>query len=102
MDMRVTSKPGEVDSAAAAHKRPSRRRFITWLVIVSLLLVLILGGLVGFDLFRQKMIAQFLANNVQPPAAVSAVPVTSESISDYPRPTNTGPAVRLPRTCHRS
>lgn len=83
MDMRVTNKPGEADSDPAAHKRPSRRRFITWLVIVSLLLVLVLGGLVGFDLFRQKMIAQFLANNVQPPAAVSAVLATSESISDY-------------------
>jgi multidrug efflux system membrane fusion protein len=81
MDMRVTAKPGEnVDEVRV---RPPRRKLILRLSIMVVLLVLVLGGLYGFDLFRQKMIAQFFANNVPPPTAVSAVAVTSESMSDY-------------------
>src|SRR5579871_3267588 len=85
MDMRVTNKPGEpsADSAALGRRRPTRRRMAVWFVIVSLVLVLVLGAMVGFELFREKMIAQFFAGNVPPPVAVSAVPATSEAISDY-------------------
>jgi len=85
MDMRVTTKPGEssADSAHEARPRPPRRKLIIRLTIMALLLLLVLGGLYGFDLFRQKMIAQFFANNLPPPTTVSAVAVVSEAMPDY-------------------
>lgn len=42
-------------------------------IIAIILLALVGGGLVGFNLFRSKMIAQFFANMPQPPATVSTV-----------------------------
>lgn len=84
MDMRVTSKTGEAaENTGEARPRPSRRKLVVRLFIMTVLLVLVLGGLYGFDQFRQHMIAQFFATNVQPPVPVSAVPVASEAISDY-------------------
>ena len=41
-------------------------------VIAGLLITLVCGGLVGFSLFRQKMIEQFFANMPRPTVAVSA------------------------------
>lgn len=49
------------------------------LIIAIVLLGLVAGGLVGFNLYRDKMIAQFFANMPVPPATVSTVeakPVT--------------------------
>jgi membrane fusion protein, multidrug efflux system len=85
MDMRVTTKPGEPPAGTAdeARQRPPRRKLILRLAIMALLLLVVLGGLYGYDLFRQKMIAQFFANNVPPPTPVSAVAVTSESMPEY-------------------
>ena len=85
MDMRVTTKPGELPAGTAdeARQRPPRRKLILRLAIMALLLLVVLGGLYGYDLFRQKMIAQFFANNVPPPTPVSAVAVTSESMPEY-------------------
>ena len=85
MDMRVTNKPDEVpaEQGASVRRRPSRLRLGVWLVIMGVIVVLVLGAMVGFDLFRQKMIAQFFASNVPAPVPVSAVVVKSESISDY-------------------
>ena len=84
MDMRVTDKPeAPAENTNQTPARPRRRRLVMWLLIVGLLLVVFLGGLVGFDLFRQKMIANFFASNVPAPVPVSAVTATSESISDY-------------------
>ncbi len=85
MDMRVTTKPGEspAETTDAARPRPPRRKLILRLTIMGLVLVLVLGGLYGFDLFRQKMIAQFFANNLPAPTPVSAVVVTSESMPEY-------------------
>ena len=61
-----------------AHKRPVR--MVRWFVIVGLLLALLVGGLVWFNYFRGKMIAQFFANNKPPPANVSVVEAKSEVI----------------------
>jgi membrane fusion protein (multidrug efflux system) len=47
------------------------KRFLIALVLV----VLICGGLVGFNLFRAKMIGEFFANMQPPPVAVSAMKV---------------------------
>ena len=43
------------------------------LAIAIVLLTLIVGGIVGFNLFRDKMIAQYFAGMTPPPVAVSTV-----------------------------
>ena len=53
----------------AARKRPVR--MVRWFIIIGTLLALLVGGLVGFNYFRGKMIAQFFANNKPPPVSVS-------------------------------
>src|SRR6266852_3674731 len=60
------------------HKRPVR--MVRWLIIVGLLLAVLVGGLVGFNTFRTKMITQFFANNRPPPASVSIAEAKSEVI----------------------
>lgn len=60
------------------HNRPIRTR--RWFIIVGLLLVLLVGGLVGFNAFRSHMIAQFFANNKPPPVTVTAAEANSEVI----------------------
>src|SRR5712664_719975 len=64
--------------ADKAHKRPVR--MVRWFIIVGLLLTLLVGGLVGFNAFRSKMIAQFFANNKPPPTSVSIAEAKSEVI----------------------
>lgn len=49
-------------------KRPMAKRMIIMLVCVCVLL----GGLVGFNLFRAHMIKKFMASNISPPATVTA------------------------------
>jgi len=55
-------------------------RMTRWFVIVGLLLVLLVGGLVGFNAFRSHMIAQFFANNKPPPATVTIAEAKSEVV----------------------
>lgn len=45
------------------------------LIIAVILLAIVAGGLVGFNLFRAKMISDFFANRQVPPAAVSVTEV---------------------------
>ena len=59
-------------------KRPVR--MVRWFIIVGLLLALLVGGLVCFNYFRGKMIAQFFATNKPPPASVSVATANSETI----------------------
>src|SRR3954452_13397848 len=61
-----------------ARKRPVR--MVRWFIIVGLLLALLVGGLVYFNYFRGKMIAQFFATNKPPPASVSVATANSETI----------------------
>ena len=61
-----------------AHKRPVR--MVRWFIIVGLLLTLLVGGLVWFNYFRGKMIAQFFANNKPPPVSVNVATAKSETI----------------------
>src|SRR6202140_4154004 len=60
------------------HKRPVK--MVRWFIIIGLLLSLLVGGLVYFNYFRGKMIAQFFANNKPPPASVSIAVAKSEVI----------------------
>src|SRR3979490_3000430 len=55
-------------------------RMTRWFIIVGLLLAVLVGGLVGFNAFRTKMITQFFANNKPPPASVSIAEAKSEVI----------------------
>src|SRR5882757_11041431 len=61
-----------------SHKRPVR--MVRWFIIVGLLLVQLAGGLVWFNYFRGKMIAQFFANNKPPANSVSIAEAKSETI----------------------
>jgi multidrug efflux system membrane fusion protein len=58
--------------------RPVRK--LRWFIITGLLLALLVGGLVGFNAFRGKMIAQFFANNKPPPVAVAIAEAKTEVI----------------------
>lgn len=46
------------------------------LFIAIILLVLVVGGIIGFNKFRDQMIADFFAGRTAPPVAVSVVKVT--------------------------
>src|SRR5215212_3372023 len=73
-DTPITEKP---------HKRPVR--MVRWFIIIGLLLALLVGGLVGFNAFRSKMIAQFFANNKPPPATVTVAEAKSEVVPNLLR-----------------
>lgn len=60
------------------HKKPVK--MVRWVVIVGLLLVLLVGGLWGFNAFRAKMIGQFFANMKPPPVTVSIAEVKTEVV----------------------
>ena len=63
-------------------EKPRKRpvRMVRWFIIVGLALSLLVGGLVWFNYFRGKMIAQFFANNKPPPVSVSIADAKSETI----------------------
>ncbi len=67
---------------SAIEEKPRHRpvRTTRWFIIVGALLVLLVGGLVGFNALRTKMITQFFANNKPPPAAVTVAEAKSEVI----------------------
>jgi multidrug efflux system membrane fusion protein len=60
------------------HKRPVR--LVRWFIIVGTLLALLVGGLVWFNYFRGKMIAQFFATMKPPPTSVNIATAKSETI----------------------
>jgi len=63
-------------------EKPKKRpvRMVRWFIIVGLALTVLVGGLVYFNYFRGKMIAQFFANNKPPPVSVSVAEAKSEVI----------------------
>src|ERR1700737_3002798 len=69
-------------SGRAITEKPTTRpvRMTRWFIIVGLLLAVLVGGLVGFNAFRTKMITQFFANNKPPPASVSVAEAKTEVI----------------------
>jgi membrane fusion protein, multidrug efflux system len=68
------------DAGRAATRRPNTVR---WFLIMALLLTLVLGGLYGFNRFRQQAIATFFANNRPPPAQISATEVKSQAVPRF-------------------
>jgi membrane fusion protein, multidrug efflux system len=71
------------ESREVARTTPSRPHTVRWFVIVALLLTLVLGGLYGFNRFRQQAMATFFANNKPPPAQISAVEATTEAVPRF-------------------
>jgi multidrug efflux system membrane fusion protein len=70
-----------ISGRAITEKPPTRAvRMVRWFIIVGLLLALLVGALVGFNAFRDHMIAQFFANNKPPPASVSIAEAKSEVV----------------------
>ncbi|SDP12688.1 efflux RND transporter periplasmic adaptor subunit [Afipia sp. GAS231] len=59
-------------------KRPVR--MVRWFIIVGLALAILVGGLVWFNYFRGKMIAQFFATMKPPPASVNIATAATEVI----------------------
>ncbi|HVH80811.1 MAG TPA: biotin/lipoyl-binding protein, partial [Stellaceae bacterium] len=84
MDGEITQIASDfVPVARAPRAVPSRTRRVSWFIGVALLVALILGGLYGFNAYRNKMIAQFFANNKPPPVAVSAVVAETQVVPRF-------------------
>jgi membrane fusion protein, multidrug efflux system len=79
-DMNIVTEPKLSGQPIAdkTHKRPVR--MVRWFIVVGLLLALLVGGLVWFNYFRGKMIAQFFSTMKPPPASVNVATATSETI----------------------
>jgi multidrug efflux system membrane fusion protein len=69
---------GDIGRATAA-----KPKTIRWFIIVGLLLAIVLGGLYGFNRFREQAIATYFASNKPPPAQISAAEVTTESLPRF-------------------
>jgi multidrug efflux system membrane fusion protein len=67
---------------SAVEEKPRHRpiRTTRWFIIIGALLVLLVGGLYGFNAFRSHMITQFFANNKPPPATVTVAEANSEVV----------------------
>src|SRR6185437_5621285 len=59
---------------------PSRRKLVWRLVIMALLLLVVFGGLYGYERFRAFKTAEFFANNKPPPTAIVAVAEAAEPV----------------------
>src|SRR3954469_22068971 len=80
--MTIAAERGVSTPRSTIEEKPRHRpvRTVKWFVIVGTLLALLVGGLVGFNAFRTKMITQFFANNKPPPATVTVAEAKSEVI----------------------
>jgi membrane fusion protein, multidrug efflux system len=76
----ATDRP--ISARSTIEEKPRHRpvRTVRWLIIVGALLALLVGGFVGFNAFRTKMITQFFAANKPPPATVTVAEAKSEVI----------------------
>jgi membrane fusion protein, multidrug efflux system len=78
--MNIVTEANISGRAITEKPRPRPVRMTRWFIIVGLLLAVLVGGLVGFNAFRTKMITQFFANNKPPPASVSVAEAKTEVI----------------------
>jgi multidrug efflux system membrane fusion protein len=76
-------RPELAPAARVSRPPPSRGRRTVWFVGVLVLVGLVLGGLYGFNAYRNKMIANYFATNKPPPTQVSAVVATSAVVPHY-------------------
>src|SRR5215475_11475442 len=82
MNINIATEPKKLSGQPLDDKGRGKRpvRPVRWFILVTLLLAIVVGGLVWFNYFRGKMIAQFFANNKPPPASVSIAEAKSEVI----------------------
>ena len=79
-DMNIATE-GNISGAPVEEQQRKRPvRMLRWFVIVGALLVLLVGGLVGFNALRSYGIAKFFANNKPPPATVTVAEAKSEIV----------------------
>jgi multidrug efflux system membrane fusion protein len=80
--MTIAHERGISTARSTIEEKPKHRpvRTVKWFIIVGVLLALLVGGLVGFNAFRTKMIAQFFATNKPPPASVTVAQAKSEVV----------------------
>jgi membrane fusion protein, multidrug efflux system len=78
--MNIVTEPHLSGKPIADKPRARPIRMVRWFIIVGLLLAVLVGGLVGFNAFRTKMITQFFANNKPPPSAVTVAEAKTEVI----------------------
>jgi membrane fusion protein, multidrug efflux system len=71
------------DRGTVGRTTPRRPKTVRWFVIVGLLLTIVLGGLYGFNRFREHAISTFFASNKPPPAQISAVEVKTEAVPRF-------------------
>src|SRR3954451_7883976 len=76
----IAGKP--VHAGKPVNEPPFKRpvKMLRWFIIIGLGLVLLVGALVGFEVFRANMIKQFFAGNKPPPVAVNVAGAKSEGI----------------------
>ena len=77
--MNIVTEP-KISGKPIGDERKRPVRMVRWFIIVGTLLALLVGGLVWFNYFRGKMIAQFFATMKPPPASVNIATATSEVI----------------------
>lgn len=80
MTMNIVTEPKLQGKPIEEQGRKRPIRMVRWFIIVCLLLGVVVGGLVWFNYFRAKMIAQFFANNKPPPTSVSIAVAKSEVV----------------------
>jgi multidrug efflux system membrane fusion protein len=71
------------DRGAVGRAATRRPKTVRWFIIMGLLLAAVLGGLYGFNRFREHAITTFFANNKPPPAQISAVEVKTEAVPRF-------------------
>jgi multidrug efflux system membrane fusion protein len=65
------------------HARVRRGSLALRLVLMALVLTLVVGGLYGFNKFREKAIASFFANNKPPPTVVVLSEAKAEDVPKF-------------------
>ncbi len=71
------------DRTSIARATTRKPRTFLWLIVVGTLLAAVLGGLYGFNRFREQAIATYFASNKPPPAQISAAEVKIEAIPRF-------------------
>ena len=80
--MNIVTEP-KISGKPIVDQRKRPVKMVRWFIIVGVLLALLVGGLVWFNYFRGKMIAQFFATMKPPPASVNIATATSEVIPNF-------------------
>jgi multidrug efflux system membrane fusion protein len=78
--MNIATEPKLAGKPIDEKPRARPVRMVRWFIIIGLALMLLVGGLVGFNAFRSHMIGEFFAHNKPPPATVTVAEAKSEVV----------------------